>query len=107
MIAARTNFDMPITEKPVKQQASGSTGSEVPNFIRSFFYRKYLPKGVDLKDPRISPFFAPVHSFPPSITIITCSGDKLSTEGNELADKLKAAGKDVVTYVAVGQGGCC
>ena len=72
--------------------------------MRSLFYRSYLPKGIDLKDPTVSPHFADPQPFPEIITFVTCGGDKLSTEAIQMADNLQAAGKQVVKYSAVGQG---
>jgi acetyl esterase/lipase len=53
---------------------------------------------MDKRDPRISPKYADLHRFPHRLLVITCDGDSLALEGEELAQKLeKLPGRHVVS----------
>ncbi|KAJ9299073.1 hypothetical protein DTO271G3_3315 [Paecilomyces variotii] len=45
-----------------------------------------------MRNPLISPSFIPEEEFPDTVVIITCEGDTLAGEGNELAERLKEKG---------------
>jgi len=99
-----TNLSQDAADKPNVKQGSDSAGEEMPAFMRSFLYRCYVPVGQDKTDPRLSPFFASPAAFPPSITIVSLSGDRLGQESKDLAIKLQEAGKDCVLFECEGQG---
>ncbi|KAJ9272416.1 hypothetical protein DTO212C5_1601 [Paecilomyces variotii] len=56
----------------------------------------YVPDSVRdrsvMRNPLISPSFVDEEDFPDTVVIITCEGDTLAPEGNELAEKLKESG---------------
>jgi acetyl esterase len=54
-------------------------------------YDAYLPKGVNRKDPQVSPFFATDFANIAPALIVTADHDPLRDEGEEYAAKLKAA----------------
>jgi acetyl esterase len=51
----------------------------------------YLPKNIRRDDPKISPLFATDLTGVAAALIVTADHDPLRDEGNEYADKLKAA----------------
>ena len=62
-----------------------------------WYLERYVPKGQDLKDPKVSPLYATERSFaglPPAF-VATCGFDPLRDEGNAYAEKMKAAGVPV------------
>lgn len=61
-----------------------------------WFFDAYVPKGHDLKDPKLAPFWGDVHGLPPAY-VITAGFDPLKDEGKQYADKMAAAGV-AVTY---------
>jgi acetyl esterase/lipase len=77
-----------------KRAPDGSVG--LPPAIAYLFNSSYIPAGVDAKDPRISPASADPASFPDNVFIVTAEKDSLALEAENLAEKLKAAGKHVV-----------
>ena len=61
-----------------------------------WFMKQYLPEGTDPADLRISPgHSADLSGLPPAV-VITAGHDPLSDEGDEYAQRLKAAGVTVV-----------
>jgi len=61
-----------------------------------WFMKQYLPEGTDPADLRISPgHSADLSGLPPAV-VITAGHDPLSDEGDEYAQRLKAAGVPVV-----------
>jgi acetyl esterase len=60
-----------------------------------WFYKYYLPEGVDRSNPAISPLHATDLSDLPPATIIAAEIDPLRSEGEEYARKLQQAGVDV------------
>jgi len=61
-----------------------------------WFMKQYLPEGTNLADLRISPgHSADLSGLPPAV-VITAGHDPLSDEGDEYAQRLKAAGVPVV-----------
>lgn len=61
-----------------------------------WFFDSYVPKGHDLKDPKLAPFWGDVTGLPPAY-VITAGFDPLKDEGKQYADKMAAAGV-AVTY---------
>ena len=61
-----------------------------------WFFDAYVPKGHDLKDPKLAPFYGDVKGLPPAY-VITAGFDPLKDEGKAYADKMTAAGV-AVTY---------
>ena len=61
----------------------------------AWFWGHYVPKGTDVHDPRLSPLHADDHSKLPPAFISTAEFDPLRDEGEDYADKLKAAGVEV------------
>lgn len=59
-----------------------------------WFFDSYVPKGHDLKDPKLAPFFGDVKGLPPAY-VITAGFDPLKDEGKQYADKMAAAGVSV------------
>jgi acetyl esterase len=61
-----------------------------------WFFDAYVPKGHDMKDPKLAPFWGDVKGLPPAY-VITAGFDPLKDEGKQYADKMSAAGVHV-TY---------
>jgi acetyl esterase len=59
-----------------------------------WFFDAYVPKGHDLKDPKLAPFYGDVRGLPPAY-VITAGFDPLKDEGKHYADKMAAAGVPV------------
>lgn len=78
--------------------APDPSGRVIPIPVARLFTRCYVPPGMDKRDPRISPKYADLHRFPHRLLVITCDGDSLALEGEELAQKLeKLPGRHVVS----------
>lgn len=76
---------------------------QIPSFVARLFNRCYVPAGVDPRDPRVSPRFAQVDRFPRRMLMITCDGDNLAPEGEELAAQVQELqGRHVVRQRMVG-----
>jgi acetyl esterase/lipase len=90
-----TNMRIPPAEK---RAADGSLPT-IPALLGSImnaFRSSYMPPGVDPADPRISVLMADPNNFPDHVLIITAEKDRLTPEAEELAAKLKRAGKQVL-----------
>ena len=57
-----------------------------------WFFKHYVPKGVDLRDPRISPLLTDDFSGLPPAYVLTAGYDPLRDEGRAYADRLLDAG---------------
>lgn len=76
--------------------APDPNGTPIPVFVARLFNLCYLPPTVDKRDPRISPKNGPLERFPRRMLIITCAGDSLAPETEELAKNLQQEGRYVV-----------
>jgi acetyl esterase/lipase len=72
-------------------------GRVIPVPVARLFNRCYVPPTFDRRDPRISPKFAQLDRFPRRVLMITCEGDSLALEAEELAEKLQREGRYVVS----------
>lgn len=81
----------------------GNPGSPLPEWILLRFTEAYLPDGVNLKDTRVSPYYAEPDVFPP-ITIITGTCDPLLQNINRFIARLREAGNDVDAMIVEGVG---
>lgn len=71
-------------------------GTIIPARVARLFDLCYLPPNVDPRDPRISPRLGSMDRFPHRMLVITCAGDSLAPETEDLVKNLKHAGHDVV-----------
>lgn len=55
-------------------------------------------KAFDLKDPRISPFYADVHNFPQKVLLVGAGADSLSIDADALYEKLRHSEARRVVY---------
>ncbi len=55
-----------------------------------------MPLSVSLADSRISPSLIEGDKFPDSVLVMSCEGDNLCVEAEELAEKIKGTGKKVL-----------
>src|SRR5690606_28966636 len=60
--------------------------------MRAWFYRQYLPEGVDRSDWRISPLRAATHEGLAPALVVTAEYDTLRDEGDAYAAALRDAG---------------
>ncbi|KAJ5296992.1 uncharacterized protein N7443_007885 [Penicillium atrosanguineum] len=86
-----------LSADPATKGAPDPNGRVIPVPVARLFNRCYLPSTFDARDPRISPKFASLDRFPRRILMITCEGDSLALEGEELAEKLQHEGHYVVS----------
>ena len=78
-------------------------GHIIPRDRIVWYMEQYLPAGADLNDPHASPLREPdLHGQPPAL-IITAGFDPLRDEGAAYAERLRAAGVDVVYHEYRGQ----
>ena len=68
-----------------------------PIALHKLSYKCYIPSSVDPSDPYLSPSFADEKNFPSNVIIITCDGDCLCTEAEDLADKLDDGTRRVIS----------
>ena len=61
----------------------------------AWFFENYVPRGTDLRDPRLSPLYAASVKGMPPAWLLTASCDPLHDEGVQYAEKLRAAGVPV------------
>jgi acetyl esterase len=61
-----------------------------------FYADQYIRKPADLKDPHVSPLLADDLSHLPPALILTAEYDPLHDEGESYADRLRAAGNEVI-----------
>jgi len=83
---------LPDEQRMYKPYIRGKTpGYGLGKRVRGFFNRCYVPKGTNLKNPRLSPLFADPSSFPP-LFITVGDSDPLCKEGEALVQRINAAG---------------
>ena len=75
----------------------------IPRDRIEWYLKQYVPEGTDLKNPRISPLHAADLSDQPPALIVSGGFDPLRDEARLYADKLTAAGCDVVHHEYPGQ----
>jgi len=68
----------------------------IPAGVARVLDDSYAPNPADRVDPRVSPSLADPASFPDTVVILTCEGDTLSPEANQLAVKLDDGKRKVV-----------
>lgn len=85
-----------IAKPPAAKTAPEPARRPLPNFVATMFNDSYAPAGTDRAQPRISPLHGDAARFPDNVLIITCGGDNLAEEGEELARSIAKAGKHVL-----------
>lgn len=75
----------------------------IPRDRIDWYLQQYIPAGTDIKDPRLSPLHAADVAGQPPALIISGGFDPLRDEAKYYADKLTAAGCDVVHHEYPGQ----
>ena len=78
-------------------------GHIIPRDRIVWYMEQYLPAGTNLNDLRASPLRAPDLNGQPPALIITAGFDPLRDEGHTYAERLRAAGVDVVYHEYQGQ----
>lgn len=104
---AESPYDKPkVKPKPTKPGKEGKpAGGVIPPVVRQLFYASYLPPHVSRKDPQVSPLYAGPAAFPASTTLITCEGDSLAREGEQMYEHLiGGSNKGAVHLQVPGQG---
>lgn len=91
-----------LSSDPTLKTAPVAGGRVIPVWVGRLFNRSYLPAGLDKRDPRISPLFAPADRFPPRLLMITADGDSLALEAEALAAKIQTEGGHVVSQRMAG-----
>lgn len=85
---------LPDEQRMYKPFVRGKTpGVALGRRARLFFSRCYVPDGTDTKDPRLSPLFADLLSFPPLLLVVG-DADPLCKEDEALVQRVQAAGGD-------------
>jgi acetyl esterase len=78
-------------------------GHIIPRDRILWYMEQYLPGGANRHDPRASPLRVPDLEGQPPTLIITAGFDPLRDEGHAYAERLRAAGVDVVYHEYAGQ----
>ncbi|KAL4975191.1 Alpha/Beta hydrolase protein [Aspergillus desertorum] len=84
-----------LDTEPGFKTAPDPTGKPIPASLARFFDRCYIPSSHNPRDPRISPYYAQQDHFPSRVLIITAAGDSLAPEAEQLAVKVREAGRKV------------
>lgn len=97
------DFTVPLKEKlnmryykPALKSGQRSANGDFLGPIGSYFDWSYLPVGQDLRDPLVSPYFAPREILPPHVFVLGAELDMLSHEDWRLANKL--AGRPIPPF---------
>lgn len=77
-----------LANAPETKTAPDPTGGRTPPWMGKVFDRSCF-QANDPRDPRISPFYAPVENFPQNVLIVTPARDYLADEGATLAERIK------------------
>jgi acetyl esterase len=86
-------------DTPSKKEQAAAKPLNTP--MMAWFFDKVMNNSSDQQDPRLNLVAADLKNLPP-ITIINAEIDPLRSDGDMLADKLKAAGNDVTHKVFTG-----
>jgi len=78
-------------------------GHVIPRDRIEWYTEQYLPAGADRNDPRASPLHAKDLAGQPPALIVTAGFDPLRDDGRLYAERLRAAGVDVVHHEYPGQ----
>ena len=78
--------------------APDQSGSPVPAELLDLFRDCYVPAGVDLQDPRISPSYMDLGRFPSRVLVFTCAQDSLCEEVEVLLKKVGGRPGKVVAH---------
>lgn len=76
-----------------------------PSWMLRLFNDCYVPDPGLRRDPAVSPYYADPADFPDTVALITCEGDVLRPEAEELVEKLRRnndSGKRIIGYVCQG-----
>lgn len=76
--------------------AENSSGYFMTHELMDWFLANYLNPGVDRADPHLSPLLGELRGRPPATLLATAGFDPLRDEGKAYADRLSAAGGQVV-----------
>ncbi|RYO91761.1 hypothetical protein DL766_002399 [Monosporascus sp. MC13-8B] len=94
------DFTVPLAAKvktrPYKPGLGSGRRSEGKDYLSTmspYFNWAYVPVGQDLRDPLLSPYFAPREALPPHLFLLGIELDQLAHEGWRMASKL--AGRPV------------
>ncbi|KAF1974749.1 alpha/beta-hydrolase [Bimuria novae-zelandiae CBS 107.79] len=74
----------------------------LPPPVLELFYSNYISDVAMRKDPRVSPMYAKVEDYAPTVVIVACGGDTLSVEAKRLAERLDDGNRKVVKCVLEG-----
>ncbi|GAB7354793.1 hypothetical protein MBLNU459_g5186t1 [Dothideomycetes sp. NU459] len=83
---------------PGQKSAPDLSGTPLPDSLARTFDKCYIPVTVDKKDPRVSPFFAPMENLPSNVLVVTAACDNLCLETEALAARIESTGRNVVRY---------
>ncbi|KAI1754346.1 alpha/beta-hydrolase [Xylaria castorea] len=89
------NLAIPVEDKKVPNPINPP-----PQWIFRLFNDCYAVNPDTWTDPAISPFFADPSDFPRTVALITCEGDTLRPEAQELAEKLIRNNEDEKTIIS-------
>ncbi|MCW5745339.1 MAG: alpha/beta hydrolase [Alphaproteobacteria bacterium] len=89
----------PATDSATQSHSRRTLGDRyfLTDALIDWFFRHYLPTGVDLSDLRVSPLLAKDFTGLPAAYVLTAGYDPLKDEGHAYAEKLRQAGVKV-TY---------
>jgi acetyl esterase/lipase len=80
-----------LFQDPSVRKAPAPGGKERSPFWTRIFRESYI-RGMDPRDPRISPAFADTHNFPDNMLFVTGELDASAVEAEELAERAKNEG---------------
>lgn len=84
---------------PGEKAAPDTSGKPLPTALCRTFDECYISKTANKKDPRVSPFFAPLENIPDNVLIVTAACDTLCLETEALAARIEGTkGRHVVRY---------
>jgi acetyl esterase len=86
------------SSKPSRSRREFAEGYFLTRDLIDWFWKAYVPAGIDSADPRLSPLLARDFSNLPPAFVLTAGYDPLRDEGRAYADRLIDAGVKT-TYV--------